>query len=52
MLFDIEMAGEIVGIVQISAEIIRLMMNADGRMKVGSDRADDVVRVENTLRES
>ncbi len=45
MLFDIETAGGIAGIVQISAEIVRLKMNADGRKKVGSDRADDFEHV-------
>jgi hypothetical protein len=45
MSFDIETAGEIVGIVQISAEIIHLKMNAQGRKKVGSTRADAIERV-------
>jgi hypothetical protein len=45
MLFDIETAGEIAGIIQISAEIFCLKMNNDGRKKVGSDCADDVERV-------
>ena len=45
MSFEIKTAGEIAGIVQISAEIVCLKMNADGRMKVGSDHADDVERI-------
>jgi hypothetical protein len=49
MLFDIETAGEIAGIVQISTEIVCLKMNTDGRKKVRSNRADDVERVGDTF---
>jgi hypothetical protein len=42
--FDIETAGEIAGIVQTSAEIVHFKINA-AKMKVGSDRADNIVRV-------
>ena len=46
MSFDIETAGEIAGIVQISAELVRMKM--DGT-KVGSDRADGIDRVRETF---
>ena len=40
--FDIETAGEIAGIVQISAEIVHLKINLT-KKKVGSDYADDIL---------
>jgi hypothetical protein len=46
--FDIETAGEIAGIVQISAEIVCFKINS-AKMKVGSDHADNIVRVANTF---
>jgi hypothetical protein len=40
--FDIEMAGEIAGIVQLSAEIVRFKINSS-KKKVGSDHAGDIL---------
>ena len=40
--FDIETAGEIAGIVQISEEIVRLKINS-AKKKVGSDHAGDIL---------
>jgi hypothetical protein len=40
--FDIETAGEIAGIVQISAEIVRLKIDS-AKKKVGSDHAGDIL---------
>jgi len=40
--FDIETAGEIAGIVQISAEIVRLKIDL-AKKKVGSDHAGDIL---------
>ena len=40
--FDIETAGEIAGIVQISAEIVRFKINLENK-KVGSDHAGDIL---------
>jgi hypothetical protein len=42
--FDIETAGEITGLVQISAEIVRFKINS-AKKTVGSDYADDIERV-------
>jgi DNA polymerase III epsilon subunit-like protein len=46
--FDIETAGEIAGIVQISAEIVRFKINS-AKKTVGSDYADDIERVADTF---
>ena len=46
--FDIETAGEIAGIVQISAEIVRFKINLENK-KVGSDHAGDILREEDTF---
>ena len=46
--FDIETAGEIAGIVQISAEIVRFKINS-AKKKVGSDHAGDILREEDTF---
>ena len=46
--FDIETAGEIAGIVQISAEIVRFKINS-AKKTVGSDCADDIERVADTF---
>jgi hypothetical protein len=43
--FDIETAGEIAGIVKISAEIKCFKINL-AKKKVGSDHADDILQVE------
>jgi hypothetical protein len=48
MSFDIETAGEIAGIVQISAEIVRFKLNS-AMKKVGSDHADNIERVADTF---
>ncbi len=49
MSFDIETAGEIAGIVQISAEVVRFKLNF-AKKKVGSDHADDIERVADIFR--
>ncbi len=46
--FDIKTAGEIAGIVQISAEILRFKINLANKT-VGSDYADDIERVADTF---
>ena len=46
--FDIETAGEIAGIVQISAEIVRFKINS-AKKTVGSDYADGIERVADTF---
>jgi hypothetical protein len=46
--FDIETAGEIAGIVQISAEIVRFKINS-AKKKVGSDHAGDILREDDTF---
>ncbi len=46
--FDIETAGEIAGIVQISAEIVRFKINS-AKKTVGSDYADNIERVADTF---
>jgi hypothetical protein len=46
--FDIETAGEIAGIVQISAENVRFKINS-AKKKVGSDHAGDILREEDTF---
>ena len=46
--FDIETAGEIAGIVQISAEIVRFKINSV-KKTVGSDYADGIERVADTF---
>jgi len=47
MSFDIEIAGEAAGIIQISAEIFRIRIVAGGG--IGKDRIDDVVRSPNVF---
>ena len=47
MSFDIEIAGEAAGIIQISAEIFRVRIAAGGG--IGKDRIDDVVRSPNVF---
>ena len=46
MLLDIETVGDIAGIIQISAEIVRMKMD---RTKVGSDHSDGINRVRQTF---
>jgi hypothetical protein len=46
--FDIDTAGEIAGIVQISAEIVRFKINS-AKKKVGSDHAGDILQEEDTF---
>jgi len=46
--FDIETAGEIAGIVQISAETVHFKINS-AKKKVGSDHAGDILREEDTF---
>jgi hypothetical protein len=46
--FDIETAGEIAGIVQISAEIVRLKIDS-AKKKVGFDHAGNILREEDTF---
>jgi hypothetical protein len=46
--FDIETAGEIAGIVQISAEFVLFKINS-AKKTVGSDYADDIERVADTF---
>ena len=46
--FDIETAGEIAGIVQISAEIVRLKIDS-AKKKVGSDHAGDILQEKDTF---
>jgi hypothetical protein len=48
MSFDIQTAGEIAGIVQISAEIVCFKLNS-AMKKVGSNRADDIECVADTF---
>jgi hypothetical protein len=48
MSFDIETAGEIAGIVQISAEIVCFKLNS-AMKKVGSNHADDIEHVADTF---
>ncbi len=48
MSFDIETAGEIAGIVQISAEIVRFKLNS-AKKKVGSNHSDNIKRVADTF---
>jgi hypothetical protein len=51
MSFDIETAGEIAGIVQISAEIVCFKLISAKKM-VGSDPADDIEHVADTFNSS
>ena len=46
--FDIETAGEIAGIVQVLAEIVRFKINS-AKKRVGSDHAGNILREEDTF---